>query len=128
MLTVRPQSASRSLARRYLLVCIGTGNPEPEGGAKALALGGDAYLTHTAVSDGLADGEAEASALDEVVELDEAFEDGGLLLLRDAGTRVLAIEIEAFSFAPLLLTVASWYIRLTCPIVLFPLRYRTSWH
>ena len=67
--------------------------PEPEGGSDAyFAL--DAYLAVTLLDDGLTDGEAETSALDKVVELDEALKYRCLLLLGDAGTRVFAIEVE----------------------------------
>ena len=74
---------------------MGAGNPHPEGRAVAETFGGDADVTVAAVGDGTADGEAETGALDEVVELDEAFEDTGLLLGRDAGTGVLTVEDES---------------------------------
>ena len=63
----------------------------------SLALAVDADVSRGLVDDGLADGEAEACALYEVVELDETLEDGGLLLLGNTGTGVFAVEIHALS-------------------------------
>ncbi len=74
---------------------MGTGNPAPEGGAVARTVAADAYGAAATLDDALADGESEAGALNELVELDEAVEDGGLLLLGDAGAGVLAVDVEA---------------------------------
>ena len=68
------------------------GYPEPEGGADAF-VARDANLSATLIDDGLTDGQSEACALDEVVELDETLEHGILLVFWNARSRVLAIEI-----------------------------------
>ena len=86
-------------------LCQVAGNPEPEGGAYAHVTG-HANLSATSLNDGLANGEAEACSLDKVVELDETLEHGGLLVLGDAGTRILTIEVESVDALALLLAIA----------------------
>ena len=71
------------------------GNPAPEGGAVTQAFAVDANGTAAMFDYALADGEAQSGALYELVELDKAVEDLCLLLLRNAGTRVLAVDVEA---------------------------------
>ena len=61
----------------------------------ALALAINTDTSATALYDVLADGETQTGTLHKVVELDEAFENGGLLVLGNAGTCILAIEIIA---------------------------------
>ena len=68
----------------------------------ALAFTLYADVSATLLDDGAADGEAETGALYEVVELDEAFEDAGLLFQRNTCTRVFTIEEDA----AVLLTIA----------------------
>ena len=54
----------------------------------------DTKLTMAGVSDGLTDGETEARALDEIVELDETLEDLSLMLFGNACTSIFAIDIQ----------------------------------
>ena len=49
----------------------------------------------TAVGNGLADREAQTSALDVIVELDETFKHRGLLLMRNTSASILAVDIHA---------------------------------
>ena len=62
----------------------------------ALAFAVDTDAAAATLGDGLADAETEACALHELVELDEAFEDRGLLLLGDAQARVLAVDVQMY--------------------------------
>ena len=60
-----------------------------------LAFAVDANASATALGNGLADVEAKASSLNVLVEFDKAVEDHFLLLLGDAGSRVLTIDVQS---------------------------------
>ena len=70
----------------------------------------------TGIGEGLTDGEAETGTLHKVIDLEEALEDLGLRLLGDAGTRILAVGIQALTLLALngsgLRTVAQFDIAL----------------
>ena len=72
----------------------------------ALALGADTDIALAAVDDGFADGKSEARTLHVVIQLDKAFEDSLLLVLGNARTGVLAIEVESGLGVALFPTIA----------------------
>ena len=70
------------------------GHPYPECGAMSFAIALDTDAATAAFGNGLADVQPKAGALNELVELDETVEDGGLLLLGDACACVLTVDVE----------------------------------
>jgi hypothetical protein len=81
------------------------GYPEPECGA-FVQFTIHAYLTLALVDDSLADRESETGALNVVVELDKAFKDAIKLVLGNASTCVLAIDVESLTSLTLLGAIA----------------------
>ena len=68
--------------------------PEPESGAMSLSVGDNTDITIAPFSNRLTYTESETRTLHKVIKLNETLEDCFLLVLRDASTRVLTIEID----------------------------------
>ena len=87
------------------------GYPHPEGGTLTLACGYHADVAMTSVGEGLTDGEAQTSALYEIIDLIETLEDLRLCLFGDTFASVLTIDVQALALLALngsgLLTVAN---------------------